>query len=260
MAHMVYDIDTNTCPFDTTIAESFFSKDEQTPQITITDAMFLRSNDGSSVDTITCLASSQIAVTPSVGILMQRSDVVAGNLDTLVVHIESADTTLPFTHDTLRDRVFGKDPTDLVNPASILSDCSKTQLTLSPLQTTLADGTTTIDGVMHVMLSIPTQNLEVRAVENLLTRAVCSQLPTMRIHAMIFCVPDGMKLNGSTDWGVYSHMGGTRSVLNGNKCLYPAYTVHGIGHNLELGQSFLNAESKVGDGTCMMGSATNDLT
>ena len=215
-----------------------------------------------------------------------------GRLTTLLVRITSMDAQPSYDAKTLSDRVFGSTQHmgmdfDLVNTASIYQQCSHDQLHIVPAANTPDPDA---PGVVEVQLPVNIVGTHLSLeLENAVTMALFDQHGLnpysfdLHMYAFPFGAfrpntylplhtnPDGTAMDQATlmmspwtsfqiddTWGAYAYQHGGRSVYNGDMVLYPAYTVHEVGHNLDFGHSE-EGINPYGDGTCMMGGGKTDL-
>merc|ERR1719343_558720 len=69
----------------------------------------------------------------------------------------------------------------------------------------------------------------------------------------MFCLPYGTESSsGSEDWLAYAYADSYLSVFNDERCVYPSYQMHELGHNLNHGHSGIEGNT-YGDKSCLMG-------
>jgi len=216
----------------------------------------LHQHDDPALDYMECNVNGQATVISAAGGGDRHRALVedlqpTGQLRALAVYVTGRDSTPSYSADRLASGIFGGG-TDTVNPASIYESCSNGTLSLVP-----AVGDGIVNGVTIVHLDIDVVGTDVNGLENLVSVAVdAAHLGTFDV--VLYCMPDGVLRQGAENWGGYTYEGYGRSVYDNEVCLFPAFPVHEIGHNLNLGHS-TEGEDVYGDGTCMMGAGPTDI-
>ena len=165
-----------------------------------------------------------------------------GSRSILAVRVTSNDGANPFTGATLINNVF----TDAVNIAERFATCSYNQLVFQPFSGTL-NGIPIVDGLHEVTITEDTEGIDESDLEALVIEQLNTDLGSTFLeqvdHLMIFA-PDNVP-----EFGAVADFPGKVSVYDGFEGSFASVTlVHGIGHNLDLGNSSEGGE-ELGDST-----------